>query len=168
MKKHFLLLILCLSTFSFSQVNDSIVTTPNDFPDVIINIEGRSKSEIYLKIKSWINRFYKDPGYVIKVDEPNQHLRVEAASTLEYRFLGKDNIDKYDYTLSIDIKEGRYKVTFSNLIWEKQKLPQYFYKKGGELRTHASYSRVRDGVLKDLNRINNAIFNSVNKEDDKW
>ena len=60
MKK--IILLLCFIPFiGFAQECDSIKMTPTDFIPIVVELKSKPGPEIYSKIKSWINRYYKNP-----------------------------------------------------------------------------------------------------------
>ena len=166
-----MLLLLFVPFMGFSQVCDSIKMTTTDFTPVIIQLNGKSNSEIYSKIKSWINRTYKNPDLVIKADEKDSYIRLHSIDTFEFRQMGLAT-NNYSYDLEILIKDSKYKINFFNIndiSISNGSLPNYFFKENGELYGFKKVNlSMQKGILNSLNKIHFSIFNYINTSKDNW
>jgi len=172
MKKIILLLLLLFVPFiGFSQTIDSIKMTRTSFTPAIIELQGKSNNEIYSKIKSWINRNYKNPDFVIKADETNNYIRISSTSTFEFYQMGLAR-NNYNYDLEIEVKEDKYKIIFFNIIdtsINKGKFPNYFFKKNGELFGFKKVNiSMQKGIVKSLNEIHFELYNFINSNKNEW
>lgn len=151
MKNLLLLIVMIISSSANSQVLDSIKMTPSEFVPVIVQTEGKTKNEIYAKVKSWINRTYKNPEHVLKADEVDSYIRIQGRSSFSFKYMGITQYD-YDYTLEVEIKDGKYKYSISNIMLYSYPVPEYFYDKKGSLKTGKMYNRIREAFMADLNK----------------
>lgn len=164
--RNFFLIFLLIPFLAFSQVCDSIKMNSIEFPSIVVPINTKSNSEIYAKVKSWINRNYKNPEFVTKADEANNYIKLSGSSNFSFKLMGTQTYD-YLYTIEIDFKPEKYKVTFSNISFYNTKVPDYFYN-NGELRKNSNYQKIRQSLMNDLNRIHFDIYNFIKSEPDKW
>jgi hypothetical protein len=162
MKK--IIIVLCFIPFiGFSQVCDSIKITTNDFPPVVIELKGKTDAEIYSKVKSWINRYYKNPDIVIKADEKDKYIRISSVSNFTYKYITGAKTDNYKYSFEIDIKEGKYRITFFDLSFDRFELPQFFFNKKGEvISPQKIYKGMIKSLMNDVNKTNFDLYNYVN------
>jgi hypothetical protein len=169
--KKIILLLLFVPFIGFAQTIDSIKMTRTSFTPAIIELQGKSNNEIYSKIKSWINRYYKNPDFVIKADETNNYIRISSTSTFEFYQMGLAR-NNYNYDLEIEIKENKYKITFFNIIdtsINNAKFPNYFFKKNGELYGFKKVNiSVQKGIIKSLNEIHFELYNFINSNKNEW
>lgn len=166
------MLLLCFVPFiGFSQECDSIKMTITNFTPVIVELQSKQGTEIYSKIKSWINRYYKNPDIVIKADEKNSYIRMHSASTFEFRQMGlaKNN---YNYDVEIQIKENKYKITFFNIIDTSiinGELPKYFFKENGDLYGFKKVNlSMQKGIINSLNEIHFDLYNFITSNETDW
>lgn len=165
MKKIFIIFLL-MPFIAFSQVCDSIKMNPTEFPSVVVPINSKSNSEIYSKVKSWINRNYKNPEFVTKADEANNYIKLSGSSNFSFKLMGTQTYD-YFYTIQIEFKPEKYKITFSNVSIYDTNVFQYFYNKG-EFRKNSNYKKIKESLMNDINRIHFDIYNFIKSEPDKW
>lgn len=163
MKRLILLTIpLCIlfPLLSFSQTSND--NNPFDLPIDSTNgkvsfakiIEtGKTKSEIYTNIKSWIIENYDSPNQVIKIDDKEsgiillksffQNAEVVDGDNKTYTF--KTN---YYYSLKIIVRDSKYKIAISDI--EQQGVSKY---------TSSGYSG-------DKSPVENALL--INKESESY
>ena len=95
--------------------------------DTVIQAPGKSVSEIYTTVKAWVATSYNSANSVIQMDDaPNGimickgRFQYEAPGGINYQYM-----DGYvDYTLKIQVREGRYKVMVGNFIHQSTS-PQF-------------------------------------------
>lgn len=169
--KKIILLLLFLPFIGFAQECDSIKMTTTDFTPVIVELKLKPNTEIYSKIKSWINRYYKNPDIVIKADEKDNYVRINSISTFDFRQMGLSR-NNYSYDLEIQIKDNRYKITFFNIIDTSiinGNLPSYFFKENGELFGFKKVNlSMQKGIIKSLNEIHFDLFNFIANQENNW
>lgn len=115
MKQIFLLLFL-LPLFSFSQ-------EPLTYSDVI-QVDSISQTELYYRAKLWFANTYKNSKEVIHVD--NQEAgQILGKSIMDYTpnfFSGQGMVaGTVKYTITIYVKEGRYKYEITDFIHHSHK-----------------------------------------------
>jgi len=81
----------------------------------VVQQEG-TKSDLFNRAVEWINKTYKNPADVTKVRNPETGL-IELIHRIELAYDEK-GVNRsggiIDYTLRIEMKEGRYRYTFTN------------------------------------------------------
>lgn len=95
------------------------------------------KENLYNETIEWVGKQYKNPDEVIKSRTENEFVRIDGVSPEE------NGIPGYYYTIEIDFKSGKYRVTFQlgELFINYMNLPNW---------TYSSYFK-KDGTIKKLN-----------------
>jgi hypothetical protein len=120
----FFLLICCLIaevSFAQTEMPKSTETGLFSYEEVVQQPDG-NKQELYRRLITWVNKFYKNPKEVIK--EQN-----DAAQELllAHRFKiynvpekgAKTEAGLVEYKLRITCKDGRYKYELTNIQWKQ-------------------------------------------------
>lgn len=94
----------------------------------IIEVKGKSKSEIYSNVKNWITENYKSPKDVINIDDKESGIILLKSFFLNTQTIaisnGTINIKaNYYFSLKINIKDSKYKITITDL--EQQGLSEF-------------------------------------------
>ncbi len=160
--------------FSFSvqaQTIDSIKMTSTEYPSIVIEVPNKLKAEIYTKVKSWINRYYKNPNIVIAADEPDNYVRLNGSTSYSFKYMGTTSYSLL-YSLEIELKDNRYKVKFINVKSPELKTPDmpgtFYDSKGGYKGIKSINQKMRTAVLFELNNINTDLFNYINSNQSGW
>ncbi len=162
MKRILVIIVLFILHTAQAQVLDSIKMTNKGFMPLNVTVENKNKEEIYSKIKSWINRTFKEPAFVIKADEKDSYIRIAANSSFSFKYMGTTTYD-YDYNAEIEIKDGSWSYRIFDITMYKQRIPEYFYDTKGRLKTGKMYSKIRYAFLDDINRIYFSLNDFLNK-----
>ncbi|MEC5157051.1 DUF4468 domain-containing protein [Chryseobacterium sp. MP_3.2] len=107
MKK--LLLIFCLLSVLIISAQNTFTATPTRLipENNIVDFPGKSRTEIYKSLKSWIAKTYTNPDFVTKSDVPNEYLRINGLWNIMSKGpLGKSALG-VSYTLTFDIKDQK-------------------------------------------------------------
>lgn len=124
-----IVIALFVGFFGFAQEVPKI--TKEGFAPVVVNLEGKTASEIYLKTKEWVQTYYKNPAQVLKADIANDMIRIQgfAVNGYKIRSLGISQGYDYDYTLEIEFKDGKYRYNYIvGQFWADTKRCLYDYK----------------------------------------
>lgn len=128
MKQIFIILISLLPLISFAQTPDVTTNDNNPFElpidsttgkitfVKIVEVKNKNKSEIYAIIKNWITENYNSPKDVINIDDKESGIILLKSFFLNTQTI--DNIilkDNYYFSLKINIKDSKYKITISDL-----------------------------------------------------
>lgn len=122
-----ILLIIICKTSAFGQdseipKNDKFEYNEiglNDF--VVVDIDNKTKEEIYSKTINWIKETYKNPDLVLKMQIPSEKLRIDAiASNLASVNDGKTKFD-LPYSIEISFKDNKYKFKILSLVVQNVK-----------------------------------------------
>jgi len=112
--KALLLSIICVLTLSVG-LN---AQEPVSF-EKVIQADSIGKSELYLQINSWIVEYYKSANAVIQMSDQEAGIFMVKGNS-EYKGLapfGKSSYDgRVSHTVTIYIKDGRFKVIVSNFV----------------------------------------------------
>ncbi len=126
MKKQILIaiaLILTLNTYAQKKNTKVIVPIDSSTNDVayskVILVDGVSKDELYNRAKEWYVMTYNSAKEVLQLDDKNAGKIIGKGTTSGvYRFM-MSNTDFYlNYTLSVTVKDGRYRYEFSQFTVE--------------------------------------------------
>lgn len=82
----------------------------------IVEAPGLSKSDIYTKVRIWFSESFKSSNHVLQMDDKDSGIIIGKGNT---RISGKGGIVGFDYvtdfTIKIEIKDGRYRSTISDI-----------------------------------------------------
>ena len=138
MKQIIFILFSLLPLISFAQT--SVVSTNDNNPFElpldstkgkitfvkIVEVTNKNKSEIYTIIKNWITENYNSPKDVINIDDKESGIILLKSFFLNTQTIANTNItlkDNYYFSLKINIKDSKYKITISDL--EQQGLSDF-------------------------------------------
>lgn len=89
----------------------------------VVQADSIDKKELYMRAFTWANTFYKNPADVIREKDAAAGKIVCKA---RYKITNPPNKDGFEkdagdvmYTLTIQIKEGRYKYELSQINWKQ-------------------------------------------------
>lgn len=120
MKK--VLLLAVMAVFSISSLFSQNVILPVDdstgeiiFSDVV-KVDSVSSSELYTRARQWVAVNFVSAKDVIQMDDKQSGtFIVKAMTDVRTTFMVKSPCGVVTYTLTINVKDGRYKYSFSNL-----------------------------------------------------
>ncbi len=147
-----ILIILFLSEEIFCQEKIKFdEETGRYFLQQIVEFDSISKDETYLKIKDWFGEHFKNAEEVITSD--NRETGKIIGRYIDSYHAQRVLIDFYN-TIKIDIKEGRYRVTVTNITGVKYDAPlgMYLHKN--------NQGEFRDFSKKTLMDVENKVKNS--------
>lgn len=169
--KKIMLLLLFVPLFGFCQICDSITMTKTEYPEIIVSVPDKLNSEIYSKIKSWVNRTYKNPDIVIKADELNNYIRISAIDNYSFKYMGVATYS-LNYDLELYIKDNKYKLKFINVKSPElhdPNMPQNFFDSKGEIKGMKKLNlKMQKAVLLTLNMIHFDLYNFILKKSSDW
>ncbi len=170
-----LILFFTIAFFSLSAHAQKFEVTPQGVAPIVIQIDSLTVEQIYTKTKLWVNDAYKNPEEVIAVDEENVRLRLNAYSSAGYTVsaMGSTTVYPYDYTLNIQIKEGRIRLTYTptDVYWQgsssKLNLSKWFKSNGDVIKR---YSEPKETLEEGMNLLLANLINFLNGEstEDDW
>lgn len=145
MKKIGFLILTCLfAQFSNSQQFEELKLTRNGVAPVIISLENMNSEAAYTKALAWIEHVYDKPKEVIKENEPNNYLLIEAYKTKAwwYKSMGLKNYNSMLYEVAITFEENQFKFNYeigqfylSDDEFKVQYNYEMFFKKDGSIRS---------------------------------
>jgi hypothetical protein len=166
-----LCVIIFITTKSFGQIEKFNIQN-GEIKPLVQSIEKMNSEEIYIKSNEWINYSFKKADAVIGSSVDKKMVRFtgikpEFAKTFGY-------IYDLEFTIRIDIKDNRYRLTVENLrsgnngIFANFNFADY-YKSNGKPRK--SYQDFVIGIENTLNNLNISIYNYLTgktEENDDW
>ncbi|OJX55564.1 MAG: hypothetical protein BGO88_04945 [Flavobacterium sp. 38-13] len=161
MKNYYSLAFLFIFFNMNSQI-DSLKMNVDGFPKIENQLSGVSKSEIHDRVKSWINRTFREPANVLKAEEKGSYIRIAATSSFTFKYMGNTTYD-YDYNVEIDINDESWSYRIFDVSMYRQRIPEYFYDSKGRMRTGKMYLKIRESFLNDVNRIYFSLNEFINK-----
>lgn len=161
-----------LNSQTLFQFNNKGDITPN--PNVI-EIE-RSSEDIYEKAVDWINFNYKNPDFVMKGKSEDNFLRFSGIkkNLSTYKSMGVTMNYDLHYTIRIDIKDNKYRLTIENAylndenyVLNNKKIMDFA--KGKKMKNAMTeYSR---NSIVHINSINKSLFEYISgksEQEDNW
>ena len=105
------LLLICFLSICAS-INTALCQTeaPLVYTEVV-QVEGVSKDELYNRAKNWVVKVYNNPQKVIQLDDKAAG-QISVKGLFNYNF--RDFRNQVNYTMSIYVKDGRYKYEMSD------------------------------------------------------
>lgn len=140
---------------------------------IIIQIDNTDAKALYQKTYKWVQESYKDPKEVLKTNLENEKIRVEGfqANAWHYKSLGVRQEFDMEYSLEIEFKDNRIRLTFSpGQFWTQGQNARFtytgFYKNNGELKP--IYKEAETSLEESMNAISKSLFEylTVRKKDD--
>lgn len=166
-RKSFLVTMFLISITSFCQEkfqeslpleNGKVVYTE------VIKIDDLSKSDLYKRAKKWVVLNYKSANDVIQLDDKEDGIII-AKGTFGIRYYTRN--PKIEHTLQIETKNGRFKYTISNFIYNDNQGYTFFienFPKGW-----AGKKKLYRLIDEEVNKIISNLKQSMNSEEkDDW
>jgi hypothetical protein len=127
----------------------------------VVNIEG-TKQELFNRAIEWINKTYKNPADVTKVRNPETGL-IELIHRIEINYEDK-GVSRpgglVDYLLRIELKEGRYRYTFTNFNFKQtSRVPIEKWLD----KTDKAYSPLMENYLFQVDKSTHDLIESLKK-----
>ena len=127
--KHLILLIFFYPLILFGQVHYSDTLYKANLPinnennliefDEIIIVEGVTKEELFSRAREWFALRFNSANHVIQMeDEKNGKLIGKGFSNIIVTFMNKDTKEMLHYTISVYLKEEKYRVKMSNFFFQ--------------------------------------------------
>jgi hypothetical protein len=121
MKNKFISLLVVAVVLGFSNTRGQSVQMPIDEDSKLITYkevvqQTGTRQELFNRAIEWINKTYKNPADVTKVRNPESGI-IELIHRIELTYDEKGVTRSggiVDYNLKIELKEGRYRYTFTN------------------------------------------------------
>jgi hypothetical protein len=170
-----LLIFSLISLVTYSQ--DSLKITIDGVAPIVVNIEGKTASELYNKALNWVQTTYKNPESVLKSKIENESIRVDgfSSSAWFYKSMGISNYYDMEYSIEVSFKDGRYRLEFivGQFYAKGQKVmhqPKHFFKKDGSIAK--MYSDAVPSIEQTMNKLSKTFYNYVSgetsKKEDNW
>lgn len=126
--KNFILVLLITSKLVvFSQETKKLESkfefSETGLNDLVVDIDNKTKEEIYLKCINWTKETYKNPELVLKMQIPNEKIRIDAIAKNLANVGNKNNRIFLDieYSIEIAFKDNKYKLKIISIVVKKVK-----------------------------------------------
>lgn len=181
MKTLFLLPLIILSNFAFSQVIEEMPTDEAGkilFTEVV-EVPNTDKTELYLRAKEFFVEAFKSANDVIQLDDKESAVLIgKGFSDINLKGgFGVPIVMKMYYTIKVQSKDSRYKYEIYDILYKSYGTYQYpettiysegmfakenYYKNNGKERT--VNSNYKEATLNRINEIETSLKNKM-KED---
>ena len=133
--KKLLLILLCLPLIGFGQIEYSDTLYKMELPlnketnliefDEVFLVNGVSKEELYSRAKEWFAIKFNSANNVIQMDDiTNGKIIGKEVEDIVITFMGnKKTKEMLHYTISLYLKEGRYRVKLNNFYFQVHPFP---------------------------------------------
>ncbi len=130
--KKLLIILAILPTLLFGQENVSLPMNNGIIEySKIVQVENKTKSEIYLLVKEWISDNHKSTKYVTDLDDKEAgSLIIKDLSFLSQKIGKKYYAVNVNQTIKVEIKEGRFKVTITPSTFSFKEMSSNFFTAG--------------------------------------
>ncbi|MBE9467763.1 MAG: hypothetical protein IMY72_05495 [Bacteroidetes bacterium] len=180
MRTTIMLIFLCISTLSFSQVKEFIVEDLYVINSKVNACEGKMASDLYSKTNDWINYTYLNPDNVIKGKVENDFIRFKGSKKDFYidEIMGQVLVS-FDliYVFKIDFKDDKYRLALESYdiieVTGNHKLTLASLVKDGEIDdTLPYYYSFKRNLLKEINELNTSLYDYISgkkeTQEDDW
>lgn len=118
--------VVCFSVFTYLAAQAP--SDPITYTEVVQVDSGTTKSELYNRVMAWINKVYKSPKSVIHTnDKESGEVTLKALFDFPQGGFGPGGSFNgvIKYSMSVYLKDGRYKYEITNFIHESTTYPPY-------------------------------------------
>ncbi len=146
------------------------------FEPIVVKVEGKSASDLYNAAQIWVQKYYKNPGEVLKSDIPNKSIRIEGYNGAMCMMKSMMRIIfGSTYTIELGFKDGRYRLIFypgeiSNSSSVKSYPLSMYLKKDGTIQP--GYKFMFQTYEFNANKISADIYKyltgEVQEQEDDW
>lgn len=136
--------------------------------DLIVDTPGKSKDQIYLSSKVWIAESFKSSKAVLEIDSKQDGLLLGNA-IIKYPCKGFSCIT-YEgwtspFTLKIEMKEEKFRVTFSNIQLSLPGQPGYSAPSTFPITEQSDLDRIKPALVQLAHDLENAVKRSSSQQD---
>ena len=171
--KNLVLVVMIATSISLQAQIPALKLTSDGMAPVVVNIEGKTASEIYQKAMNWIQVNYKHPDQVVQATVQNENVRIRgfASNVWTTKTLGIPGTGSLDYMLELEIKDGKYKFNISRItLCGVSPTPLLYtykssWKNNGDVKK--SHLPAIAEIEEGLNNINLSLYNYITGKDDK-
>jgi hypothetical protein len=169
MRYMMIITLFCLSISSFSQEMKCIDGVAQI--QKVVEIEGKSASDIYKAAQHWIAKSFHNKDKVIQSEIENELIRGDGyePGKVKLAFLVYSDL-KYSFT--IDIKDGRMRFTMNNLESKSSSgsysVETYCCKKDGKVRTNGQSQNIKSSIEEFYQQLLKSFEAELNGKKDDW
>jgi len=164
--KKLLLGTLFISTIALSQV-PKLELNAKGIEPLVVNVAITPASTIYAKTISWLEKNYDNPDKIIVSRDENKELNIKAVEPKVWTAnrIGVDSDYGIEYTLKIQFKDGKYRITYNLGNFEKdgKKLDtsykDLFRKHDGSIKY--GYNNAVAGIEEHLNKKVQSLYDFI-------
>ena len=179
MKKLINLFFATIVTISYSQDIPKVEITSEGISSIVVEIEGKTASELYQKTLNWIQQVYKNPDEVLKANIKDEMVRFDGfdKSVWSAKVMGLKSSYDVAYTIEIDFKDGKYRFKWNTReFWVSESSTRAaftesaFFKKDGSVRNDYVDGKAEyEATINAMNRLlYNYISGKADKKNDDW
>ena len=127
--KKLLVILLCIPMIGFGQIQYNDTLYKMELPlnqesnliefDEVVKVVGVSKSELYSRAREWFAIKFNSANSVIQMDDKDSGKIIgKGLSDIIILFMGSKTKEMLHYTISLYIKEGRYRIKMTNFYFQ--------------------------------------------------
>jgi len=145
---------LLLSLEAYSQESNILAKSPNGeySYEKVFEAPGKSKTEIFNSIKSWVIKNIKSQSNTNYFDEANQSI-----STTPVFIVSFDGT--VNFKLNIEIKDGKYRLTANSFVYQNKDGLQRGL---GDFSGTGYYKKIKIKLMEDADTAFKNILDSIN------
>ncbi len=155
-------LILLLLFIPLVSVSQNWNPTPQGLYDAyVIDVEGKSASELYKATNDWIKETFTDAGEVIFSQTENEMVKFQGIS-------GNSPNEIY-FNVMVQFRDNKYRVVPQKIQFFPSKVDfdvKYFYKKDGSVKK--ANGKVLNVAIDFFNAMHQGIDDKLNNKDSDW
>jgi len=173
--KNLVIVSLFISSLAFAQV-PKLELTPKGIEPAVINVDLVTAADIYARTIQWLENNFENPDKVIVANLEGKEISIKAVEPKVWtpNRIGKNTNYDIAYTLKIEFKDGRYKVSYNLGNFEKNgtrlatSYKDLFKKFDGSVRY--SFEDAVTGIEDKLNKRTESLYNYIMGVDngDEW
>jgi hypothetical protein len=127
----------------------------------VIQVPEASKAELYLRAKEWVASHYPSASNITMDDKEAGKIVVKGNFPIS--LIGNKQL--IDNTLTLEVKDGRYKYTFTDFTITGSSVDHWALERKDLAMKKSIYSSVDDKVKGFIESINEAMNSELKKED---
>lgn len=139
----------------------------------VVQVEGATATQLHSRAKLWVASSYRSAPDVVKLDDNEQHHMV--LKGMHKEIYGGATTVWYNYTLTIECKDGRYRRTIDQILYEPSPGRSYPIEKNlgkdgiGTFGQKAISEHFRLAMVALLTSLDTAMLKSESgNEKDQW
>lgn len=168
MRKLLALIFLICGFICNSQIKTTAKLNEIVLAENVILIDSLSADKIYNNSIKWVNKVFKNPDFVLRSKIPGEMFRIRSVWEIPSTgVFGKTTLELY-YTMQVDIKDGKVRISISELKGSNNTVYSAFFKSSGERRQTKEVQRYFEDIELYSSIFLKNYIEAVKGVDDNW